>query len=353
MRRDVAAGVVLAIAAVGVLLWLMGGSDAPVVVPVRPVLPEPAEESRVDSRPAVAPSVPVPATPTEADLQMKAIEDPAWKRYPEDERGPVVVGVLVEFGSTDPPAWVALEDMEDPARTDPSTVVSLDWGRFRLTGMQPGRYRVRAKGDDSIAVYSEPIVCRDGEVADAGIMRLRSPGRIAGAVYGPDGEMVKASVSLVGRDPASLSETVLEQAESAVPQGFEMKPHETGDYSLAATGPAGYAVYRGSSDTDGLGWADIRLRPWASARATLLPRGGGEKTPAVGSVDFDFLDAVPTGLEAGPSGEEKGVHRGLMEGRWRVTVKWEERVGDEAEPKEWVTEAVFPSGEETVLEVPR
>jgi len=176
--------------------------------------------NRRASRPAPAPPpepVPAPEAPPAADPdeEEEAREEAAaWRRYPEGAVGPVVVGVVTAHGDPDPDCWVALESVDEPGRPDPSGLESRSGGRFRLTGLKAGRYRVRVKLDDTPAAYSGVIEARDGEVADAGHLRLLRRGCVSGLLRDAGGRECDAEVRLFGRDPGSLAARIVERVPS-------------------------------------------------------------------------------------------------------------------------------------------
>ncbi|MHC4820367.1 MAG: hypothetical protein ACYTDX_01445 [Planctomycetota bacterium] len=337
MKRDAWAGVMGALALLGVFLLLFllfdkepravpsGAADTPDAAAEGVDLPEPLERRGREDDPPPLQLPPAPEPPeasTRAEVVRRkvadAIEEDWWREYPDGATGPVVVGALLEFGESDPDAWVALEDVSDPQRPDPSKVESLNWGRFRMTGFAPGRYRVRAKKDDGIAVYSDPFTVRDGEIVDAGLIRLRKGGRISGVVHAPDGSLVSATVNLFGRDAASLQWKALETATSDGRAGFVLKAHEAGELVIGAHADEGYAVHRSGTDSTGSSWEAVYLKPWA--RLEVRFEEGLEKEERVIAVEVEPLQVELYGQDlrrrgAFPGGEASR----FSSGRYRVT----------------------------------
>lgn len=324
MKRTAAVGTSLLAAALllAALLLLLGGDpphlpSTPPRDPELPLLPDPPPQDApplLPAPPARAPSQPFLASGL-------APED---LLYPEGVEGPVVVGTVARAGDPDPDCWLALESEEDPDRPDPSEVEALAAGGFRLTRFPPGRYRVRARMDGAAAVYSQPFEARDGAVTDAGHLRLQGPGAIAGVVLDPGGGVDSAEVRLFGRDAATLEGSVVETARSIGRQGFQLAPHEAGEFRLAAAGEGGYAVVAGRTDAAGLGWVEVRLLPWARLEVSL-----GEAVAARGG-RLRRMEVAPVAApDLGDGAGERSYNRAgaverLAAGRWRVTLRWTE-----------------------------
>ena len=369
MRRRAALALVGLAAAILVLgaadLFLREGPPVPPAPPPGEGPPPPAPPPRPapPETPAPPPAA-VPGQPPEPGPSIRGgrrlppeeeEEDEAdFLRYPEGEKGPVVVGVVLKAGDPDPDCWIALEDAADPAREDPSEVETLPGGRFRLRGFTAGRYRVRAKGDDTPAVYSRFLEARDGEVADAGILRLRRPGCVSGVLRDGEGWETDGEVRLFGRDPASLVRRVVEQVPALGRQGFQLAPHEAGEFEIAAAGEAGWAIHRGRTDGAGLAWADIRLRPWASLAADHAPAKPGALEVRGLRCTLEVLEVPDLGAApavrsvAGPARFDR-----LLPGRYHLRSRWEERSG--AAWKERTAEAgiTVAEGAGATAEIPR
>jgi hypothetical protein len=274
------------------------------------------------------PLVPNPTGPTPAELVIPAAPDeeedePDWKEYPEGASGPVVVGRVARYGDPDPECWVALENTADPAAQDPSEVETLSHGRFRLVGFAPGRYRVRVQGDDTVASYSAPFEARDGAVADAGTIRILKPGCVAGLLRAPDGGEVPGKVALFGRDPASLAATVVARGPSLRLQGFQVLPPEAGAYLLAATAKEGWALHRGTTDAQGIAWAEIRLEPWSTLAVEWGPARQGAPatkglTAALRPVEVPDLGQEVDGRER----DAPALFERLPPGRYAIRARW-------------------------------
>jgi hypothetical protein len=233
----------------------------------------------------------------------------------------VVVGRVTQYAEPDPDCWVALESVEDPAREDPSTLETLSNGKFRLTGLAPGRYRVRVKGDESVAVYSAAFEARDGAVTDAGVLRLRKPGCIAGVLLDRDGGEVDGSVRLFGRDPATLKRRVVEVSPSVGRQGFQLAPHEAGEFALAAESEEGWALVNAKTDPDGLAWVEARLHPWSSVEAVPAPGADSPLGTRLAKITAEPVEVPDLGPRAGPvSADGGGPAPRLLPGKWKVTV---------------------------------
>lgn len=302
----------------------------PEAAPAPPVLAPPPPAARPgpeeDEYGPFDPPVPPPRRkdPDEADEPADA-----WKRYPVGAKGPVVVGVVTRYGDPDPDCWVALERVDDPARPDPSAVETLPEGRFRLTGVPPGKYRVRARPDDGPAAYSAVLDLRDAEVADAGVLRLRRPGCISGVLRDGGGRAIDGTVRLFGRDPATLEARVVETAASAGRQGFQLAPHESGEFRIAASADAGWAVLAAKTDGDGLAWADLRLKPWSEIGAALAAAPPGVLAVGKASIDLDPLEVPDVGLPAMARSQEAPARfTGLLPGKYRLLARWREKAVD-------------------------
>jgi hypothetical protein len=309
--------------------------------------------SRRARRPAPPPSdaekaaaVPVPAPPPDVPPgePVDPEEEAEYRAYPEDATGPVAYGRIARYADPDPECWVALESVDDPKREDPSVLETLPAGRFRLTGFPPGKYRVRAKGDDSLAAYSSPFEAVDGAVSDVGTIRLRRAGCISGVLLGASGREVGGEVRLFGRDPASLRPRVVEKAPAVGRQGFQLSPHEAGAFSLAAVADEGWAVHAGKTGEDGVAWAELRLRPWGRVRPA-----PAEGTTVLGTA-AEPLEAPDLGVAAVRGGEGGAPLERLPAGRWSVTVRWRGPDGKEAA---WTGETRVEDGAEALLAVPR
>ena len=341
----------VALLAVAALLAAAGA--AILLLPGKPLPPPPALEPEPPPPPPPKPppEPPPPPPPAVEAVVEETEEDDEWKQYPLNGKGPVVVGVVTKYGDPDPECWVALESADDPARPDPSAVETLEDGRFRMTGMAPGRYRVRVKEDDSLPTYSGVLEVRDGAVTDAGRLHLRRRGWISGSLRDGTGAEVSGEVRLFGRDPATLERKVVDSAPCIGPQGFQVLAHEAGEFSLAATGDAGFALHRGKTDGDGQATADLRLRPWAALDADLAP--GTAEVRAVRIV-LETVEAPDLGIPA-PGGNKGAPARfeRLPPGKYRVRAKWEEKAGAEWKPREGVLEAALAEGEAGRAAVPR
>jgi hypothetical protein len=265
-----------------------------------------------------------------------------------------VVGVVSRYGDPDPECWLALESVEEPARPDPSVVETLPEGRFRLTGIPPGRYRVRAKGDDGPAAYSPELQLRDSEVADAGVLRLRKPGCISGVLRDGEGRETDGAVRLFGRDPATLEARVVEAAASVGRQGFQLPPHESGEFRIAADGAAGWILHGGKTDRDGLAWADLRLKPWAAIEADLAPAAPGSPGAGKVRIDLDPVEVPDLGLPAVARSQEAPARfTGLLPGKYRLRARWEEKVGEGRQEKSAIREVQVREGEKAKVSIER
>ncbi len=350
MRRAAAAGLLAAALLASGLATAFLLPETPVEVPVEAAPPP----DTTPPEPAV-PRIPVPLPPPPpAPSPPPVEEDDGWKEYPEGVKGPVVVGVVTKYGDPDPECWVALEAADDPARPDPSVVETLEDGRFRLTGMAPGRYRVRVKEDETLPTYSRVFEARDGEVVDAGVLRLRARGCIAGVLRDREGTEVAGEVRLFGRDPATLDARVVESVPCLARQGFQLAAHEAGEYALAATAEEGFAVHRGRTDGDGLAWADLALRPWASLEADLAPAGKGDRAARSVRIVLETLEAPDLGIPA-PGGNRGAPARfeRLPPGRYRVRARWEEEAGGAWRPREAARDVAVAEGEAALAALPR
>ena len=297
-----------------------------------------------DAEKAVAVPVPEPAAGPPPEAVVDPEEEAEYRAYPEGVVGPVAYGRVARYADPDPECWVALESVDDPKREDPSLLETLPDGRFRLTGFLPGKYRVRAKGDDSLAAYSPPFEAVDGAVTDVGTIRLRRAGCISGVLLGAAGREVGGEVRLFGRDPATLQPKVVERALAVGRQGFQLNPHEAGAYSLAAVAEEGWAVHAGRTAEDGVAWAEMRLRPWGRVRP--VPAEG---TTVLGTAAAP-LEAPDLGVASGRGGEGAAPLERLPAGRWSVTVRWRGPDGKEAS---WTGETRVADGAEAAVAVPR
>lgn len=351
MTRRRAAALLGALGAVGAVaagIFLLRDSPPATTPPVAPASsPPPAPPPEPPAPPETSPSVAaaaedsVPSQPFEASGL-----DPEDLEYPEGLKGPVVVGRLTAGWDTDPEADVALEAVDDPNREDPSEVETLDRGGYRLRNFKPGVYRVRARALGAVAVYSIPFEARNGFVFDAGLLRLRRPGSLGGAVLSPSGDFADADVRLFGRDPFTLVPSVVEKVRSVGRQGFLLQPHEAGAFRIAAVGEAGYAAVEGRADREGLAWLEVRLQPW----------GGIEAVPGK---DVRILGMTLEALEApdlGEFGKVRTFDRGgtierVPAGRYRLAARWTGGAAGTAEREERAEVAVT-SGREARLEVP-
>jgi hypothetical protein len=308
-----------------------------------PVVVDPPPAPKPPPPPVI---VPLPVPPERIEEPEPGEEDEEWKEYPEGAKGPVVIGRVAKYGDPDPECWVALESVDDPARIDPSEVETLDDGRFRMTGMKPGRYRVRVKEDETLAAYSAVLDLKDGAVAHAGVLRLRRHGSISGVLRDARREEVAGEVRLFGRDPASLETRVVETAPCIARQGFQLHPHEAGEFTLAATAEAGYAIHRGKTDRDGLGWVDLPLRPWASVAIDLEKKDGDpefrEARFRLEAIEVPDLGALAPG---GDKGGPPALFEKLPSGRYRVRARWEEKSGGEWKAREAAKEVTVAEGE--------
>jgi hypothetical protein len=343
-------------------LLAMAAGTALLLIEGRVPAPPPDDPAPVAAVAAVAAVPPPPAPPPPVVPVVVAPppvvepeeEDDGWREYPEGAKGPVVVGIVRAYADPDPECWVALESTADPARPDPSTVETLERGRFRLTGMAPGKYRVRVKGDEMLPTYSAEIEVRDGHVTDAGTLRLNRRGYLSGVLKDAEGTEVRGEVRVFGRDPATLETRVVESVPCLGRQGFQAPAHEAGEYVLAATADAGFAIHRGKTDGDGLAWAEIRLRPWASLDADLAPaKEGGPKVRAV-RVALESVAVPDLGIPA-PGGNRGAPARfeRLPPGTYRVTATWDEHDGTEWRPRKATREALVAEGAAERVAVPR
>jgi hypothetical protein len=332
--------------AVAALLVVLGAAvfllrEEPVPPPPAPERPRPSEGKRRTPRRPELPPAPVqapapvpeaaPAGPPLDDEELAELEadarseELAFRRYPEGAKGPVVVGVVSHYGDPDPDCWVALESVDEPGRPDPSVLESLPAGRFRLTGFGEGRYRVRAKMDDTPAAYSKPFDAKDGAVVDIGHLRLLKRGCVSGLLRDASGEETDADVRLFGRDPASLKPRIVEDVRCLGRQGFQFAPHESGAYRFAASGKAGWIVHDGRTDEGGLAWVDLPLRPWSVLEADLGRDAAGAKDPVITLDPVEVPDlGVPAASRTQPA---PARFDRLLPGKYRVRAEWTEAKG--------------------------
>jgi hypothetical protein len=344
MRRLAAAA--FAVAALLVLLgaaiyFLREERPAPAPTPEAPAPPKERKGNRRGGRPppreapAPAPAPPTAPAPVPPDKDPDDPDDPDedaisddWRRYPADAKGPVVVGIVSQYGDPDPDCWVALESVEEPSRPDPSVLESLSAGRFRLTGFAAGRYRVRARMDDTPAAYSKPFDAKDGEVVDAGHLRLLRRGCVSGLLRDAAGTETDADVRLFGRDPATLKPRIVEDVPCAGRQGFQFAPHEAGEFLFAATGKGGWLVHRGKTDAEGIAWVDVPLKPWSTLEADLAKAPGG----AAEAKDLRFVlepvEVPDVGVPAAPRTQAAPARfERLLPGKYRLRAEWQEASG--------------------------
>ena len=369
MRRA-AAAFAAALAAAGVAalaasLALRGEQEsapAPPAAGAKPAAKPPKREARGRRAPPLPASIGVdevrPPGAPKPDAALSAEEDAEAQEemlaYPDGASGPVVVGRVASPEDPDPDCWVALESVDDPAKSDPSEVETLPGGRFRLTKFPPGRYRVRARLDGAPAGYSRVVVATSGAVADAGVIRLPRPGCISGTVRDGEGQEVLARVHLLGRNPASLAAGVLASVNSLPLQGFEVAPHEAGDFVLAVEADEGWAVHRGTTGTDAISGADVRLEPWGGVRGRLEPPRPGAPAARLWRVEVEPLEAPPLGraAERPALGTDGRVER-LPAGRYRVTVRWTEEGAGPTERFAHAVELAVASGSTAEVVAPR
>ncbi len=316
-----AALVLLALlAAFGHVLGAWGGPP-PAVPRPRPRAPMPRTPPR--ERPSPPPADAAAPAPPPRDPWAEAVADPSWRRLPVGEEGPVVIGVLVLEGDGDPPAWVALESVEDPEREDPSRVEGLGHGRFRMRGFPPGRYRVRALGDGCVAVRSGVLDTRPAAVSDAGVLRLRPEGSLTGVVLSPEGLPVDARVRVVDRDPASLRPGITQDGWSRGERGFALRGNVPERIRLLVDGDEGWALLDFHPDPDGGGHVAVPLTPWSVVTVSAAPPLH-EGAPRVVLGEIEARPAHPDAPEVAVASRRRvgaGALR-LTPGAWSIGVRW-------------------------------
>lgn len=344
MRRLAAAAFAIAalLVVLGAAVLLLREDPVPPAPP--PERPRPSEGKRRTVRRPERPPAPeqLPAPPVaggapdspegdpdrgfagrRADPEEEDEDEPDWRAYPAEAKGPVVVGVVSLYGDRDPDCWVALESVDEPSRPDPSVLESLSAGRFRLANFAAGRYRVRARMDDTPATYSKPFDAKDGQVTDIGHLRLLKRGCVSGLLRDAAGIETDADVRLFGRDPASLEPRIVEDVRCLGRQGFQFAPHEAGAYRFAATGKAGWIVHEGKTDEGGLAWVDLPLKPWSSLEADLDKATPGEPEAKDLVFILEPVEVPDVGVPAAPRTQKAPARfERLLPGKYRLRAEW-------------------------------
>jgi len=149
------------------------------------------------------------------------------------------------------------------------------------------------------------------------VIRLPRPGCISGTVRDGEGAEVIARVHLLGRHPASLAREIVASVNSTPLQGFEVRPHEAGEFDLAVEADAGWALHRGKTGPEAIAGAEVRLLPWGAVR------GRVDASRHLSRIRVEPIDAPPLGRarERPALGLEGSVDR-LPAGKYRVTLEY-------------------------------
>jgi hypothetical protein len=167
------------------------------------------------------------------------------------------------------------------------------------------------------------------------------------------GEYLSGDVRLFGRHPENLSRTVVGRAKAIGRQGFQLPPHETGEFLIAFEGEGGWAVVSGKTDADGLAWCVVAPKPWSSLGTVLArPTAPGRDEARILRTTVEPVEAPDLGNDiAVRSAEGCGPVGRLPAGRWKVSVRWSP--GGAAEEREFSKTVAVAEGATETVEVSR
>ena len=252
--------------------------------------------------------------------------------------GSVLEGRVVEAGSGEPIAGAkigpGMEQRWGPGEVKP--VSSDAEGRFRITGLAPGRYKPTARAAGGYGQARASVVLGLGQTSSEVVIEMHPASSVAGRVeVAPGGgPCTSGSVTLLhegsGWLPAALGADGSARFEGVLPGSYQVMVLCL-DHASEPTYPA---VEVGDADVEGLVWT---VRAGLSLRGRVVDR---EDKPVRAMVH-----ASPTDMRAmlpGPVGQSdddgRFVLRGLLPGKHRVMARSNDHIPPEPVEVEIVDE---------------
>ncbi|WP_437738405.1 carboxypeptidase regulatory-like domain-containing protein [Sorangium sp. So ce1335] len=243
--------------------------------------------------------------------------------------GSVLEGRVVEAGSGAPIAGAkispGMEQRWGPGEVRP--VSSDAEGRFRVTGLAPGRYKPTARAAGGYGQARASVVLGVGQTSSEVVIEMHPASSVAGRVeVAPGGgPCTSGAVTLVHEGSGWLS-AVLEADGSARFEGLLPGSYQVmvfcQDHASEPTYPA---VEVGEADLEGLVWT---VRAGLSLRGRVVDREGVPVRAAVQAMPVD-RGGMPSGAFGQSEDNGRFVLRGLLPGKHRVMARSDDHVPPE------------------------